>query len=62
MKKCDCPIDTVASILGRRWVIIILRDLFMGKTQFKEFSSVSFGLGHGLDRLKRRDDRLSSFF
>lgn len=37
MEKCDCPIQTVAKIIGSKWVVLILRDLFLGKTRFNEF-------------------------
>jgi len=35
--ECDCPIDAVASMIGRKWIIVLLRDFFLGKTKFKEF-------------------------
>jgi len=37
MEKCECPIETIAQILGSKWVILILRDMFQGKTRFNEF-------------------------
>ena len=37
MVKCDCPIETVAQIIGSKWVILILKDLFLGKSRFNEF-------------------------
>ncbi|MCB9359574.1 helix-turn-helix transcriptional regulator [Candidatus Woesearchaeota archaeon] len=37
VKKCDCPIDGVAQIIGSKWNIVILRDLFLGKKHFNEF-------------------------
>lgn len=37
LQHCDCPIDTVADIIGSKWVIILLRDLFIGKKRFNEF-------------------------
>ena len=37
MAKCDCPIETIAKLLGSKWVILILRDMFLGKSRFNEF-------------------------
>lgn len=34
--KC-CPIDKTLSLIGKRWSIQIIRDLFMGKKRFSEF-------------------------
>lgn len=35
MKKC--PIEVSLSILGKKWSIQIIRDLFNGKTRFTQF-------------------------
>lgn len=32
-----CPIDLALSIINKKWVILIIRDLFFGKTRFNEF-------------------------
>jgi DNA-binding HxlR family transcriptional regulator len=32
-----CPIELSMEQLGRKWAIPIIRDLFKGKTRFKEF-------------------------
>lgn len=42
MDKCNdlaikCPIDKAANIFSKKWTIQIIRDLFFGKTHFKEF-------------------------
>ena len=33
----DCPIDSTLEIMCRKWVIAIIRDMFVGKKHFSEF-------------------------
>lgn len=33
----SCPIELVVSLIRKKWVIQIIRDLFFGKTRFNEF-------------------------
>jgi DNA-binding HxlR family transcriptional regulator len=37
----DCPIARALDIIGDRWTLIILRDLFFGRTKFNEFRDAS---------------------
>jgi len=32
-----CPIDSTLELIGRKWVIAIIRDMFLGKKHFNEF-------------------------
>src|SRR5205809_6953479 len=32
-----CPVSKAAEVLGERWTIIIIRELLLGTTRFKEF-------------------------
>lgn len=32
-----CPIEATLSIINRKWVVIIIRDMFTGKKRFSEF-------------------------
>lgn len=32
-----CPIETAFEYIGKKWAIVILRDMFLGKKKFKEF-------------------------
>lgn len=50
-----CPIARTLDIIGDRWTLLIIRDLFMGKTRFKEFLASSPALPSKLlsDRLKK---------
>ncbi|MFX1327399.1 MAG: winged helix-turn-helix transcriptional regulator [Promethearchaeota archaeon] len=33
----NCPIEVTLNIIGKKWSIQIIRDLFKGKTRFTEF-------------------------
>lgn len=33
----SCPMELVVSLIRKKWVIQIIRDLFFGKTRFHEF-------------------------
>jgi DNA-binding HxlR family transcriptional regulator len=35
--KCNCPIEAVAGIVGSKWIIILMRDIFMGHQKFSDF-------------------------
>jgi len=39
-----CPIARTLDILGDRWTMLILRDLFFGRTKFSEFLAHSPGM------------------
>ncbi len=50
-----CPIARTLDIVGDRWTMLIVRDLFLGRTRFKQFLASSPGLPSKLlsDRLKK---------
>ncbi len=50
-----CPIARTLDIVGDRWTLLILRDLFFGSTRFNQFLASSEGLPPKIlsDRLKR---------
>ena len=33
----NCPIHLTSNILGDRWILLLLRELFLGQTRFDEF-------------------------
>ena len=41
VSKNNCPIETTLQYLGKRWSLLIIRDLFMGKKRFKDFLSAT---------------------
>jgi len=36
-KRSPCPISCTLDILGDKWTLLVIRDLFAGKTHFKDF-------------------------
>ena len=32
-----CPIETTVKLLNRKWTILLIRDMFLGKKHFSEF-------------------------
>ncbi len=36
-RKSTCPIARALEVIGDRWTLLILRDLFNGHTRYKEF-------------------------
>ncbi|WP_417611891.1 winged helix-turn-helix transcriptional regulator [Owenweeksia hongkongensis] len=35
--RLNCPIQLTADLLGERWVLLIIRELFLGNSKFSEF-------------------------
>ena len=50
-----CPVARTLDIIGDRWTLLIVRDLFLGKTRFQQLLASSPGLPSKLlsDRLKK---------
>ena len=40
----QCPIARTLDLVGDRWTLLIIRDLFFGKSKFKEFLELSPGM------------------
>jgi DNA-binding HxlR family transcriptional regulator len=53
--RSDCPIACTLDLIGDRWTLLIVRDLFKGKHRFSEFLSSNEGIKTNIltDRLKR---------
>lgn len=32
-----CPIENTVKLLNRKWTIVLIRDMFLGKKRFLEF-------------------------
>jgi DNA-binding HxlR family transcriptional regulator len=43
-KRSPCPISCTLDILGDRWTLLVIRDLFVGKTHYREFLSSPEGI------------------
>ena len=50
-----CPVTCTLDILGDRWTLVVLRDLFLGRTTFKEFVDSPEGIATNIlsERLRR---------
>jgi DNA-binding HxlR family transcriptional regulator len=40
----SCPIETTFRIVGKRWTILIIREIFRGNTQFNRFMENIVGI------------------
>ena len=62
-KRSPCPVAFSLDIFGDRWTLLVIRDLFYGRTRFKEFVASPEGIPTNIltDRLERLlDSRHSS--
>ncbi len=50
-----CPVSGCLEIIGDRWTLLIIRDLALGATRFKEFAGAPEGVPTNIltDRLNR---------
>jgi DNA-binding HxlR family transcriptional regulator len=58
-RRSPCPVACSLDIFGDRWTLLIVRDLALGKSRFKEFVASPEGiptniLSERLDRLLRQ--------
>lgn len=54
-RRSPCPVACALDIVGDRWTLLVIRDLILGKTRFKDFLSSPEGIPTNIltDRLKR---------
>ena len=54
-KRSPCPVAYSLDIFGDRWTLLVIRDLFYGRTRFKEFAASPEGIPTNIltDRLER---------
>ncbi len=54
----DCSIAATLNIVGDRWTILVLRDLFQGRRRFNDLLESLDGISPNLlaDRLKRMEE------
>lgn len=55
----DCPIARTLDVIGDRWTMIIIRDLFLGRSRFNEFRQSTPRISPKLlsERLKRLEEQ-----
>jgi len=53
--RSACPIARSLDILGDRWTLLIIRDLMLGRTRFRDFTASPEGIPTNIlsDRLER---------
>jgi len=54
-KRSPCPVACTLDIIGDKWTLLIVRDLLLGRSQFKEFAAAPEGIATNIlsDRLAR---------
>lgn len=58
VRRSDDPIALALDLIGDRWTLLVVRDLFKGKRRFSEFLASEEGIKTNIltDRLKRLED------
>lgn len=58
-RRSTCPVACALDILGDKWTLLVIRDLFLGRSRFKEFAQSPEGIPTNIlaDRLERLLDR-----
>ena len=54
-RRSPCPVSCTLDILGDRWTLLVVRDLLLGRTRFKDFAVSPEGIPTNIlsDRLVR---------
>lgn len=54
-RRSSCPVACALDVLGDRWTMLVVRDLFLGKSRFKDFVESPEGIPTNIlsDRLSR---------
>lgn len=54
-RRSPCPVACSLDIFGDRWTLLIVRDLFFGRTRYKDFTASPEGIPTNIlaDRLER---------
>ena len=55
LQRSVCPVANTLDIIGDKWTLLIIRDLFVGKSTYKAFQESPEGIPTNIlaDRLKR---------
>ena len=54
-RRSPCPVAYSLDIFGDRWTLLVIRDIFYGRTRFKEFAASPEGIPTNIltERLER---------
>ncbi len=57
-QRSDCPIACALDVIGDKWTMLVVRDLFRGKQRFSEFMDAEESIKTNIlsNRLKRLED------
>lgn len=44
IKKASCPVEKTLNIIGKKWAVLIIRDLLLGKKRFGQLLSSLSGI------------------
>jgi DNA-binding HxlR family transcriptional regulator len=55
LRRSPCPVACSLDIFGDRWTLLVVRDLFLGRSRFKDFAASPEGIPTNIltDRLER---------
>ena len=55
VRRSFCPIAYSLDILGDRWTLLVIRDLFLGRSRFRDFATSPEGIPTNIlsERLER---------
>ena len=54
-RRSPCPVACTLDTLGDRWTLLIIRDLYLGRTRFRDFTASPEGIPTNIltERLER---------
>ncbi len=54
-RRSPCPVACTLDILGDRWTMLVIRDLYLGRSRFKDFTASPEGIPTNIlsERLER---------
>ena len=61
MYRSGCPITNILDLIGDKWSLIIIRDMFMGRKMFKEFLNSPEGIASNILTFRLKDLKKSGF-
>jgi DNA-binding HxlR family transcriptional regulator len=54
-RRSPCPVACTLDLMGDRWTLLVIRDLFLGRARFRDFTASPEGIPTNIltDRLER---------
>lgn len=58
-ERSPCPVACALDLLGDRWTLLVVRDLFLGRQRYGEFAASPEGIPTNIlaDRLKKLEEQ-----